>query len=132
MLRSKKNVILQGAPGLGKTFVTKRLAYSTIGVKDPERIMMVQFHQSFSYETSNSKTKEQVSLAALLIIYETTTGRSPTLCRMRFYPRYGSYQNSRYLSGRTNRSPAAVCRKMYSPHLRSAPRHYRDRCYNLR
>ncbi len=50
VLRSKKNVILQGAPGVGKTFAAKRLAYSMMGVKDPERVMMVQFHQSYSYE----------------------------------------------------------------------------------
>lgn len=49
-LRSKKNVILQGAPGVGKTFVAKRLAYSMMGVKDPERVAVVQFHQSYSYE----------------------------------------------------------------------------------
>ena len=27
LLRAKKNVILQGAPGVGKTFTAKRLAY---------------------------------------------------------------------------------------------------------
>ena len=50
LVRSKKNVILQGAPGVGKTFVAKRLAYSMMGVKDPNRVMMIQFHQSYSYE----------------------------------------------------------------------------------
>ena len=50
LVRNKKNVILQGAPGVGKTFAAKRLAYSMMGVKDPSRVMMVQFHQSYSYE----------------------------------------------------------------------------------
>ena len=50
LLLKKKNVILQGAPGVGKTYAAKRLAYSIMQVKDPERVMMVQFHQSYSYE----------------------------------------------------------------------------------
>ena len=50
ILKAKKNVILQGAPGVGKTFAAKRLAYSVMGVKDIARVMMVQFHQSYSYE----------------------------------------------------------------------------------
>ena len=50
LIEKKKNVILQGAPGVGKTFAAKRLAYSIMGVKDPSRVMMVQFHQSYSYE----------------------------------------------------------------------------------
>ena len=50
LVQTKKNVILQGAPGVGKTFAAKRLAYSMMGVKDPNRVMMVQFHQSYSYE----------------------------------------------------------------------------------
>ena len=44
LIRNKKNVILQGAPGVGKTFAAKRLAYSMMGEKDPNRVMMVQFH----------------------------------------------------------------------------------------
>ena len=50
LLRNKKNIILQGAPGVGKTYAAKRLAYSMMGVKDSDRVMMVQFHQSYSYE----------------------------------------------------------------------------------
>ena len=50
VLRAKKNIILQGAPGVGKTFAAKRLAYSMMGVKDVSRVMLIQFHQSYSYE----------------------------------------------------------------------------------
>ena len=50
LLLTKKNVILQGAPGVGKTFAAKRLAYSIMGEKDTNRVKMVQFHQSYSYE----------------------------------------------------------------------------------
>ena len=50
LLRTKMNIILQGAPGVGKTFLAKRLAYSMMGVKDIQRVMMIQFHQSYSYE----------------------------------------------------------------------------------
>lgn len=50
LVRTKNNVILQGAPGVGKTYVAKRLVYSMMGVKDQERVMLIQFHQSYSYE----------------------------------------------------------------------------------
>ena len=50
ILRRKKNVVLQGAPGVGKTYTAKRLAYSIMGKEDAERVMLVQFHQSYSYE----------------------------------------------------------------------------------
>ncbi len=50
VLEHKKNVILQGAPGVGKTFVAKRLAYSILGNKCNNCIKMIQFHQSYSYE----------------------------------------------------------------------------------
>lgn len=50
LLKNKKNIILQGAPGVGKTFTAKRLAYSLMGEKDESRIEFVQFHQNYSYE----------------------------------------------------------------------------------
>lgn len=50
VLTFKKNIILQGAPGVGKTYTAKRLAYSLMGEKNIERVKMVQFHQSYSYE----------------------------------------------------------------------------------
>ncbi len=50
LIQNKKNVILQGAPGVGKTFAARRLAYSIMGEKDKSRVRMVQFHQSYSYE----------------------------------------------------------------------------------
>ncbi len=49
-LKQKKNIILQGAPGVGKTYSARRLAWSMMGCKDDTRIMMIQFHQSYSYE----------------------------------------------------------------------------------
>ncbi len=50
LLRNKKNIILQGAPGVGKTFTAERLAYTLMGVVDKHRVEMVQFHQNYSYE----------------------------------------------------------------------------------
>lgn len=50
ILKLKKNLIIQGPPGVGKTFSAKRLAYSMMGEIDESRVQMVQFHQSYSYE----------------------------------------------------------------------------------
>jgi MoxR-like ATPase len=46
----KKNLVLQGPPGVGKSFVGRRLAYALVGAKDDTRVTLIQFHQSFSYE----------------------------------------------------------------------------------
>lgn len=50
LLHNKMNIILQGPPGVGKTYLATRLAYSMMGVKDKTRVVIIQFHQSFSYE----------------------------------------------------------------------------------
>ena len=50
LLFRKKNLILQGAPGVGKTYAARRLAYAIMGEKDDNRVMQVQFHQNYCYE----------------------------------------------------------------------------------
>ena len=50
ILENKYNLILQGAPGVGKTFAARRLAYAVMGEKDDSRIEFIQFHQNYSYE----------------------------------------------------------------------------------
>jgi hypothetical protein len=49
-LQRKKNVILQGSPGVGKTYAARRLADAFLGQQDPRRFALVQFHQSYAYE----------------------------------------------------------------------------------
>ena len=49
-LERKKNLIVQGPPGVGKTYVARRLAWLQMGEKDDSRVQLVQFHQSYSYE----------------------------------------------------------------------------------
>ena len=49
-IKFKKNLVLQGPPGVGKTFIATHIAYALMGVEDKRRTSMIQFHQSYSYE----------------------------------------------------------------------------------
>lgn len=48
LIEKRKNVILQGVPGVGKTFIAKKMAYSIMGTKDDNKILNVQFHENYS------------------------------------------------------------------------------------
>lgn len=50
ILEYKKNIILEGVPGVGKTYLAKKIAEKIVGQDKNENIFMVQFHQNYSYE----------------------------------------------------------------------------------
>jgi hypothetical protein len=48
LLRDKRQVIFYGPPGTGKTYIARELA--RFFARDPDRVEVVQFHPSYSYE----------------------------------------------------------------------------------
>jgi 5-methylcytosine-specific restriction protein B len=48
LILARKNVVLQGAPGVGKTYIARRMAFSIIGSKDDEQLLNIQFHEMYS------------------------------------------------------------------------------------
>ncbi|MCA8938175.1 MAG: AAA family ATPase [Planctomycetes bacterium] len=48
--QDKRNLILTGPPGVGKSFISSRLADAMAGFRNSPRVRRVQFHQSTSYE----------------------------------------------------------------------------------
>ncbi len=50
LLAERKNLVIHGPPGIGKTFVARRLAWMLLGARDDSRVRIVQFHPSLGYE----------------------------------------------------------------------------------
>jgi len=50
ILKIKKNIILQGSAGVGKTYIAKKIAQGLQENYNEDTIEVIQFHQSYSYE----------------------------------------------------------------------------------
>ena len=79
-LERKRNLILQGAPGTGKTFLAKRLAYALIEERADERVVSVQFHQSYAYEDFVGGYRPDVNQDEMLV-FKPRDGAFLKLCR---------------------------------------------------
>lgn len=62
LLRDKRQLIFDGPPGTGKTWVARELAKQLIGLAEPppERLEIVQFHPAYSYEDFIEGIRPQV------------------------------------------------------------------------
>ena len=102
LLERKRNIILQGAPGTGKTFNTAAIALSVLGVEDVDltdhkavmeryealtgkRIFFTTFHQSLDYEDFVEGLKPQVQKndkgESIGVTYEPEDGIFKRACR---------------------------------------------------
>lgn len=101
LLKSKHNIILQGAPGTGKTYNTAAIALSVLGIDDvdldnhdevmkkyeelqDDRIFFTTFHQSLDYEDFVEGLKPRVQTnengESLGVIYEPEDGIFKRAC----------------------------------------------------
>lgn len=104
ILNSKKNVILQGAPGTGKTYSTASLALYIIGQKEPEaidgldfndhkevmkryeeyrrkkQIEFCTFHQSMDYEDFVEGLRPEIVNGSSAVTYDVKPGIFKEIC----------------------------------------------------
>jgi hypothetical protein len=78
LLETKKQIILQGAPGMGKTFVAEHLAKLWAG--DDKRVKVVQFHESYGYEDFVHGFKPERDPVTKLTAFVPTPGLFLRLC----------------------------------------------------
>ena len=68
LIKIKKNVILQGPPGVGKKYMLQNVWHILlIGVKAKILMQMIQFHQSYSYEVFSLWVLDQQKLGLSFI-----------------------------------------------------------------